>query len=97
MNLALTRFGLDPISWTLSERRVASRDELSMRAPGQGVDVLALDEALRALAQIDRRKSRVVELRYFGGLTVEETAEFMGVSVDVVKRDWRVTPDTGVA
>ena len=82
---------------TFGKASCIALDELSMRAPGQGVDVLALDEALRALAQIDRRKSRVVELRYFGGLTVEETAEFMGVSVDVVKRDWRVTPDTGVA
>jgi RNA polymerase sigma-70 factor, ECF subfamily len=42
---------------------------------------LALDEALHALARIDRRKSRVVELRYFGGLNIEETAEVLGVSV----------------
>jgi DNA-directed RNA polymerase specialized sigma24 family protein len=47
-------------------------------------------EALDRLAAIDRRKGRAVELRYFGGLNVEETAETLGVSVDTVKRDWRL-------
>ncbi len=54
------------------------------------VDVLAMDEALSGLARIDERKSRVVELRYFGGLTIEETAAVLGVSVDTAKRDWRM-------
>lgn len=52
--------------------------------------VLALDDALVALAKIDPRKSRVVELRYFGGLTVEETAEALGISPETATRDWRM-------
>jgi RNA polymerase sigma factor (TIGR02999 family) len=65
-------------------------DEALLVAQARGVDVLALDEALDALARIDRRKSRVVELRYFGGLSIEQTAGVLGVSVDTVKRDWRM-------
>jgi RNA polymerase sigma-70 factor, ECF subfamily len=65
-------------------------DEALLVAHARGIDVLALDEALDALARIDRRKSRVVELRYFGGLSIEEAAEVLGVSVDTVKRDWRM-------
>jgi RNA polymerase sigma factor (TIGR02999 family) len=53
-------------------------------------DVLALDDALRALAVVDERKNQVVELRFFGGLTVEETAEVLGVSPETVKRDWKL-------
>lgn len=53
-------------------------------------DFLALDEALDALAAFDPRKARVVELRYFGGLTVEEAAEVLGVSVSTVERDWQM-------
>jgi RNA polymerase sigma factor (sigma-70 family) len=52
--------------------------------------LIALDDALLALARIDERKSRVVELRYFGGLSVEETAEALKVSTETVKRDWRL-------
>jgi RNA polymerase sigma-70 factor, ECF subfamily len=54
------------------------------------VDVVALSEALDEFAQIDQRKSHVVELRYFGGLTVEETAEALGISPETVARDWRL-------
>jgi len=54
------------------------------------LDVVALDRALDALAKADARKSRVVELRFFGGLSVEETAEVLKVSTDTVKRDWRL-------
>ena len=53
-------------------------------------DFLALDSALEALAQFDERKSRVVELRFFGGLSVEETAAVLSVSPDTVMRDWRL-------
>src|SRR5215467_837155 len=53
-------------------------------------DVVALDDALNALAAIDPRKSRVVELRFFGGLTAEETAEVLKVSPDTVLRDWKL-------
>ena len=52
------------------------------------VNLLALDDALKALSAIDERKSRVVELRFFGGLNVEETAEVLRVSSDTVMRDW---------
>ena len=55
---------------------------------GAAADVLALDDALDALAAIDPRKGQVVEMRYFGGLSIEETAEALGVSVRTVKRDW---------
>lgn len=65
-------------------------DEALVAAQARGIEVLALDEALDALARIDHRKSRVVELRYFGGLNIEETADVLGVSVDTVKRDWRM-------
>jgi RNA polymerase sigma factor (TIGR02999 family) len=65
-------------------------DEVLLVAQARGIEVLALDEALDALARIDNRKSRVIELRYFGGLSIEETAEVLGVSVDTVKRDWRM-------
>ncbi len=65
-------------------------DEVLVMAQARGVEVLALDEALDALAQIDNRKSRVVELRFFGGLSMEETAEVLEVSVDTVKRDFRM-------
>jgi RNA polymerase sigma-70 factor (ECF subfamily) len=53
-------------------------------------NLLALDDALKALAELDRRKSRVVELRFFGGLNIEETAEILGVSAVTVMRDWRL-------
>jgi len=58
-------------------------------AEGQPIDVVALDDALEALAKVDERKSRVVELRFFGGLSVEETAEVLNVSRETVKRDWK--------
>ena len=67
-----------------------SVDDVVLVAREPGVDVLALDEALSALARFDERKSRVVELRYFGGLTIEETAAALGVSIDTAKRDWRM-------
>lgn len=65
-------------------------DEALVAARVRGVELFALDEALEVLAQLDRRKARVVELRYFGGLSVEETAEVLEVSVETVKRDWRL-------
>ena len=65
-------------------------DEALLGSRARGVDVEALDEALTALAKIDARKSRVVELRFFGGLSVEETAEVLEISEETVTRDWRV-------
>jgi RNA polymerase sigma factor (TIGR02999 family) len=55
-----------------------------------GRDLVALDDALEALARVDERKSRMIELRFFGGLSVEETAAVFDVSADTVKRDWRL-------
>ena len=71
-------------------RPPASLKESAVALPERGADVVAVDEALKTLAEMDPRRSRVVELRFFGGLTIEETAEFMGVSPETVKRDWRV-------
>jgi RNA polymerase sigma-70 factor (ECF subfamily) len=65
-------------------------DDVVLAVEARGIDVLALDEALESLARVDPRKVRVVELRYFGGLTIEETADVLGVSVDTTKRDWRM-------
>jgi RNA polymerase sigma factor (TIGR02999 family) len=65
-------------------------DEGILGTPEPDLDLLALDRALDALAAADARKCRVVELRYFAGLSVEETAEVLGVSPDTVKRDWRM-------
>ena len=58
-------------------------------AEGQATDVVALNDALEALARVDERKSVVVELRFFGGLSVEETAEVLNVSRETVRRDWK--------
>ena len=56
----------------------------------RAVELIALDDALQELAQMDERKSRIVELRYFGGLSVVETAEVLGVSDKTVMRDWNL-------
>lgn len=65
-------------------------DDVQLATPEPPVDVIAVDRALEAFARIDPRKSQVVELRFFGGLTVDETADVLGISVETVKRDWRV-------
>src|SRR4029453_16048782 len=70
-------------------RRVPLDDGLLI-TPEPELDVLAVDRALEAFAKIDPRKSQVVELRFFGGLSVEETAGVLGISVETVKRAWRV-------
>ena len=59
-------------------------------SPDPALDLVALDRALEALARVDGRKSQIVELRFFGGLSVEETADVLHVSPDTVKRDWRL-------
>ncbi len=70
------------------EVRKVSLDEAPEARVTADVDLLALDEALGRLADLDPQQSRVVELRYFGGLTTEETAEVVGVSPATVKREW---------
>lgn len=68
----------------------APLDEAMAVSIDQASDLVALDLALQALAQIDQRKSLVVELRFFGGLSVQETAAALDVSVETVHRDWRL-------
>lgn len=58
------------------------------RSEGENVDLLALNEALDRLAKLDSQQSRIVELRYFGGLTIEDTSDFLGISPATVKRSW---------
>ncbi len=72
--------GGDVIHVSLDEAMIVSREP--------GPDVIALDDALTTLATFDPRKSKVIELRFFGGLSVEETAEVLGVSPVTVMRDW---------
>jgi RNA polymerase sigma factor (TIGR02999 family) len=66
-----------------------SLDESAIVAAGRDADLVRLDEAMNALAEIDPRKVQVVEMRFFGGLSVEETAEVLQISPVTVKRDWR--------
>jgi RNA polymerase sigma factor (TIGR02999 family) len=63
-------------------------DDARIPAANRGADVVALDDALNALAAIDERGAKVVELRFFGGLSEEETAEALGISLRSVQRDW---------
>ena len=65
-------------------------DDAMAVSPAPDFNLLALDRALEMLAAVDERKSRVIEMRFFGGMTVEETAEALHVSPDTVKRDWRL-------
>jgi RNA polymerase sigma factor (TIGR02999 family) len=69
--------------------RVSFQERLAI-SPAQDEEVMALDEALSALAQVDERKSRVVEMRFFGGLNEQEIATALGVSEETVRRDWRL-------
>ena len=70
--------------------RPLTLDEDLAIAAARTTDVVALDDALNLLADVDPRRVRVVELRFFAGLTVEETAEVLNVSADTVARDWRL-------
>jgi RNA polymerase sigma factor (TIGR02999 family) len=67
---------------------VTSFNEDDVADSGRALDVVALDDALTALAQLDARQSQVVELRFFGGLTVQETADALAISPATVKREW---------
>ncbi len=70
--------------------RKISLDDAINFTKGRESDLVSLDEALKSLAKLDQRKSRVVELRFFGGLSVEETAELLEVSPQTVMRDWKL-------
>lgn len=68
--------------------RLVALDEALSVSDERGADIVALDEALKELARLDPRKAQVVELRFFGGLTAEEAAEFLGISGVTVMREW---------
>lgn len=68
--------------------RQVSLDEAMDVSDERAADVIALDEALKSLSDLDQRKGRIIELRFFGGLSIEETAEVLGVSPGTVMRDW---------
>lgn len=72
------------------QHQVTLDDELRVPHAPESDEVLAVDEALDRLAALDERQARVVELRYFVGLSIEETADVLGVSIATVKRDWMV-------
>jgi RNA polymerase sigma factor (TIGR02999 family) len=72
------------------EVRKIALDEGLVMSPVKDGYMVDLDDALKALAEVDARKSKVVELRFFGGMSVEETAEVLKVSQDTVMRDWRL-------
>jgi RNA polymerase sigma-70 factor, ECF subfamily len=86
------------VDWARSRQAMKRRVELAPFALGEslavagepGPDLIALDEALQALAVVDARKSRVVERRFFGVLSVEETAQVLNISSDTVTRDWKL-------
>jgi len=70
--------------------RPVSLDQSPAVSPAPSKDLVAVDDALKALTKIDDRKAQVVELRFFGGLTVEESAEVLKVSPETVRRDWKL-------
>ena len=69
--------------------RKVTFEENAFISQGNSQEIIALDEALNALAALDERKSRVVELKFFGGLTIDEIADVLKISPETVKRDWR--------
>lgn len=78
-----------------ANKRRGCRDALSLEdtlvvSPQRSAELIALDEALQRLAKMDERRSRIVELRFFAGLSEQETGEVLGVSARTVKRDWRI-------
>jgi RNA polymerase sigma factor (TIGR02999 family) len=66
-------------------------DSILIATKTKDLDLLALDEALTKLATMDAQQAQIVELRYFGGLTIEETSEVMGIAPATIKRDWKLT------
>jgi RNA polymerase sigma-70 factor, ECF subfamily len=91
----MRRILIDHARGHLREKRggakpVVPLDEALVFSAGQSAEMVRLDEALERLAKLDPRQSKIVELRFFGGLSVEESAEFLGISPKTVKRDWSV-------
>jgi len=78
-----------------ADKRQALHNAISLEdalvvSPGRSEELVALDEALDRLAQLDPRQSKIVEMRFFGGLSEEETGSVLGISARTVKRDWRI-------
>lgn len=71
-------------------REAINIEDALVASPEKSAELIALDEALERLAKLDARRSKIVELKFFGGLSEEETAEVLGISARTVKRDWRV-------
>lgn len=91
----MRRILIDHARGHLREKRggdkvVLPLDEALVFSPEHSEELIRLDEALERLSKLDARQSRIVELRFFGGLSVDETAEFLGISPKTVKRDWSV-------
>jgi RNA polymerase sigma factor (TIGR02999 family) len=91
----MRRILVDSARARLAEKRGGSAphvqlDESMDAAPQSSEDLIALDDALNALEEMDPRKARVVELRFFAGLSVEQTAEALKISAPSVKRDWKL-------
>ena len=91
----MRRILIDHAKGRLREKRggeqvVVSLNEALTFSPERSEELLKLDEALERLSKLDARQSRIVELRFFGGLSIDETAEFLGISPKTVKRDWTV-------
>jgi RNA polymerase sigma-70 factor, ECF subfamily len=72
------------------DARKVELDEVAIIAQEQAAILIALDDALKSLSVIDQRKSQIVELRFFGGLSIEETAEVMKISTPTIEREWRL-------
>lgn len=90
---AMRRILIDSARKHVAEKRGGGGQKLSLAeiatiSPEPNTNLLALDEALNRLAEIDSQQSRIIELRYFGGLTIEETAEVMRLSPATIKREW---------
>jgi len=73
-----------------SAERLQLDETIQIQAADKSIDLIELDEALNRLAKLDERQARVIELRYFGGLSIEETAEVMAISPATVKREWNM-------
>jgi len=90
----MRRILLDRARRRVAEKRGGKEQPINMNsldvAQAKSRELVALDDALNALAEVDPRKSRIVELRFFGGLSVKETAEVIQVSSDTVMRDWKI-------
>jgi len=91
----MRRILVDHARAQLANKREGFRDAISLEealvvSPARSSELLALDEALERLAKVSARQSKIVELRFFGGLSEEETGAVLGISTRTVKRDWRV-------